>query len=105
MRTADWHRSGGHVLGALLRGDRIEDHDAIGNRLEDSTYLVCFNASGKPVRFVLPPNGVGNPEAWVVALSSIDDSLEGGRHLPGAPLELPAISVTVLEAVIRAAPA
>jgi glycogen operon protein len=104
MHTADWLRSGGHVLGALLRGDRLEDNDAIGNRLEDSTYLVCFNASEKPVRFVLPPNGVGNPEAWVVALSSIDGSLEGGRHRPGAPLELPAVSVTVLEAVIRAAP-
>ncbi len=103
MRTSDWHRSGGHLLGALLRGDQIEGRDVLGNRLEDSTFLVCFNASEDPERFALPPNGVGHPEEWIVTLSTEPDALEGGRHRPGATVELPALSVVVLEAVLHAA--
>lgn len=101
MHTADWNRRGGHVLGALLRGDRIEDLDVLGNRLVDSSYLVCFNSGEATARFVLPPNGVGNPENWIVALSTDEAFHEGSRHEPGTTVVLPALSVTVLEALIR----
>ena len=54
MTHADWHDPDTRGLGMLLRGDRLEDVDAEGERLEGASFLVLLNAGDDSIPFILP---------------------------------------------------
>jgi glycogen operon protein len=95
MVAEDWANPDGRILGMLLRGDSISDYDQMGNRLEDDTFMICFNATGRGRTFTLPPDGTGHPTLWTAAFSTEDETSDQA-FVPGGTVPLPPLSVLVL---------
>lgn len=98
MHPDDWQRSQARTIGMLLRGDAIEDHDDDGLRIEDGSFLICYNAASTEMPFAMPPPRSGRSSDWEVVLTT-GDVKKGARFGPGDSVALSRISVTVLEAV------
>ncbi|MEV6123228.1 glycogen debranching protein GlgX [Streptomyces sp. NPDC052077] len=97
MTRRDWHAARAAALTVFLNGDAISEPGPRGERVTDDSFLLLFNASPKPVDFVVP---TGHGRHWRVV---VDTALPGG--LPrdggadtteGAVLRLADRSVAVL---------
>ena len=58
------------TLGAFLAGDAIRGADAVGERRQDTSYLLWLHAGGEPVDVVLPP---GLAERYTLVLRTDGD--------------------------------
>ncbi len=55
MTEEGWLDPTRSTLGAFLAGDAIRGADAVGERRQDTSYLLWLHAGGEPVDVVLPP--------------------------------------------------
>jgi isoamylase len=70
MTQRNWRGEDGHTLGVYLNGREVRRLTPTGERLEDDSFLLLFNASSEGVVFVLPPRRFGR--RWLIELSTLD---------------------------------
>jgi glycogen operon protein len=97
MNDQAWNANFVRSLGVRLAGDLLDEMDADGERIHDSTLVLLFNSDPASVSFTLPgrPPGYG----WTRILDTSEPV--GGRHftLQGNRYELKGRSVTLIELV------
>ncbi|HWT22422.1 MAG TPA: glycogen debranching protein GlgX [Solirubrobacteraceae bacterium] len=80
MTGRDWNASGAHVVGLFLNGEGLTAPGPQGERIEDDSFLLLFNASPEDCTFTLPSRRFG--EAWTFVLSTAEpDRAPGGEPL------------------------
>ena len=99
MTRRDW-QSTEHVLGMFLNGLEIPTPGPRGERVEDDTFILLFNAEPEGRTFMLPRRRFG--AQWAVELSTADPELPPASSLHGArtEIEVTAHSAVVLKRVI-----
>ncbi|WP_114856047.1 glycogen debranching protein GlgX [Brachybacterium sp. YJGR34] len=94
MTGEDWSTAQNKCLTMFLDGSAIPEPNLRGQRIEDDSALVMFNASGNSVDFTLPPADHGSE--WRVTIGT-GDTLEVGAALAaGATISRPGHSLLVL---------
>jgi len=93
MSPDDWN-SGIKSLAVFLNGEAIPEPDLRGERVIDDSFLLCFNAHGEPVEFLLPGGDYGLE--WTTVIDTFDPP-EGGNRVvtAGATITVPARTVIV----------
>ncbi|NGO74955.1 glycogen debranching protein GlgX [Streptomyces sp. YC504] len=98
MRQRDWDRSHARALSVFLNGNAISEPGARGERIQDDSFLLMFNAAPEPVEFVVPLN---HGRQWQVVLdTSTEDGVpgeDGPKVRAGDRLLLADRSLTVLQ--------
>jgi glycogen operon protein len=72
MTQRDWGSAQARALSVFLNGNAISEPGARGERIADDSFLLMFNASPKPLEFVVP---VDHGRQWQVV---VDTSLPEG---------------------------
>ncbi|MEE1651352.1 glycogen debranching protein GlgX [Brachybacterium sp. J144] len=94
MSDEEWGDAQNKCLTMFLNGSAIPEPNGRGERIEDDSALVMFNASGNEVDFVLPPAEYGT--SWEVALGT-GDTIEMGTTLEaGQSVSRPSHSLLIL---------
>jgi isoamylase len=98
MTQHDWS-TGAHRLGLFLNGEGITAPGPEGERVEDSSFLLLFNAAGEDACFTLPGRRFG--AEWTLVLDTADpDADPGSRTLRAqAPTDVTARSLVLLRRV------
>jgi glycogen operon protein len=94
MTHADWG-SGFKCVAVFLNGEAIPAPDERGERVVDDSFLLCFNAHGKPVDFAMPDDEYA--AEWTGEIDTTDP--RGATELvvkAGEKLSLQARSLLVL---------
>ncbi|CAM3927982.1 glycogen debranching protein GlgX [Smaragdicoccus niigatensis] len=68
MTPEDWEADFGRSLSVFLNGQSIPEPNQRGERVEDDSFLMCFNAHDEALEFHLPSGIYGNH--WEVALDT-----------------------------------
>jgi isoamylase len=76
MTRRDWD-TGPPLLGVFLNGAELGTRTRQGERLEDDSFLILFNAHHEDAVFTLPPRRFGT--RWTLELSTSDRELEERR--------------------------
>ena len=100
MTDQDWQSGFGRSLGMFLNGSAIPTPDAHGERIEDASFYLLFNAHYEPLQFTLPTCPWG--DRWVKAIDTNEPvpDLRGQKELhAGEHIELVAYSTVVLRRV------
>jgi glycogen operon protein len=99
MWDAEWQEDDLKTIGMMLHGNRILRKDSQGDRIQDDTFLVIFNASHLDVPFLLPSASQQTDQGWLLALNASKEDLpEGTAFSMGDRLKMPGRSVWVLKA-------
>ena len=95
MTNKDWN-SGTHVVGLFLNGDGITAPGPEGERVEDDSFLLLFNAAGEDTTFKLPSRRFGLE--WSLVFCTADpEAAPGSLRVPsGGSVELVARSLRLL---------
>ncbi|MGH4025875.1 MAG: glycogen debranching protein, partial [Pseudonocardiaceae bacterium] len=75
MTEQDWGVDFGRCLTVFLNGEGIPDLDPRGQRVTDSSFLLCFNAHHEDIEVQLPGNGYGGE--WTVVLDTATSLVPG----------------------------
>jgi glycogen operon protein len=67
MIQRDWDSARASALTVFLNGNAISEPDARGERISDDSFLLMFNASPKPLEFVVP---VDHGRQWQVVVDT-----------------------------------
>ncbi len=96
MTQRDWH-SGEPVLGMFLNGREITRPGPRGERIEDDSFLVLFNAHGEDRQFVLPRRRFG--AQWALELSTAEPEAEAGSAVypPRTAMTVVSHSIVILK--------
>ncbi|MEV7438067.1 glycogen debranching protein GlgX [Streptomyces griseoviridis] len=98
MTRRDWDSARASALSVFLNGNAISEPDARGERITDDSFLLMFNASPKPLDFVVPTD---HGRQWrVVVDTALENGVppgEGRRVGAGERLTLVDRSMTVLQ--------
>jgi isoamylase len=70
MTGRDWNASGAHVVGLFLNGEGLAAPGPQGERIEDDSFLLLFNASPDDTTFTIPSRRFG--DAWTFVLSTAE---------------------------------
>src|SRR5262249_38139643 len=70
MTQKDWQNQEARTLGIFLNGREIPTRDEHGERIEDDSFLLLFNAHFEPVTFTLPTRRFG--ARWELVLATYD---------------------------------
>jgi len=76
MTGRNWNASGAHVVGLFLNGEGLTAPGPQGERIEDDSFLLLFNASPTDCEFTIPSRRFGN--AWTFVLSSAEPDRPAG---------------------------
>ncbi|HLH57858.1 MAG TPA: glycogen debranching protein GlgX [Streptosporangiaceae bacterium] len=90
MSEQDWETDMGRCVMVFLNGQGIPDVDSRGERLVDSSFLLCFNAAPEDVEMVLPGSDYG--EKWLVVLDTATGEVLAAAGGPGGPGGLGALA-------------
>jgi isoamylase len=82
MTQEDWNTLGGMTMTVYLNGDGIPERDALGEPIEDASFLVLFNPLGEQVAFTLPPKTFGR--TWDTVVDTSDPLLANRRKIAKA---------------------
>jgi glycogen operon protein len=98
MTSRDWNE-GEPVLGMFLNGQAIPTLGPHGERVEDDSFLLLFNAHGEDRRFKLPRRL--EAERWELELCTADPDAQAGSasYRAGEQVSVTAHSVTILKQV------
>ena len=66
MTDEDWDAGFAKSLTVFLNGRAISEPDRRGERVQDDSFLLLFNASEEDLRFTIPPRRYGpdGPRCW-----------------------------------------
>ncbi|WP_407444678.1 glycogen debranching protein GlgX [Rhodococcus sp. (in: high G+C Gram-positive bacteria)] len=95
MTPEHWDSGFGKSLAVFLNGDGIPEPDHRGQRVVDTSFLLCFNAHHEPIEFVTPDGA--HADEWSVAIDT--DAADGVREFTvtaGKPILVEARSMVVL---------
>ena len=95
MTQHDWG-TGAHTLGLFLNGDGLTAPGPEGERVQDSSFLLLFNASPDDERFTVPSRRFGRQWALVFDTADPDDAAGSRSYGYGAPLDVTARSLVLL---------
>ena len=101
MDEEDWLNGYARTLMVFLNGQAIPEPDPHGLRIQDSDFLLLFNAHSDPVDFALPPAQYG--ATWQIRLdtSKAEPSTAGRADwLPATTHAVAGRSIVVLESVL-----
>jgi len=86
MTVQDWGSGFGQYITVFLNGEAIGDLDRRGERVTDSSFLLCFNAHDDDLQVRLP--GVSYGAEWALVV----DTVTGEAHaaVPDSPRVVPA---------------
>lgn len=70
MTTDDWNFDFGKSLMVWLNGDAITEPDLRGHRIEDDSFLLCFNAHHEDIMFQIP--GTEYAHSWEVIIDTAE---------------------------------
>jgi len=76
MTGRDWNASGAHVVGLFLNGEGLTAPGPQGERIEDDSFLLLFNASPDDCTFTLPSRRFG--DEWTFVLSTAEPDRRPG---------------------------
>jgi isoamylase len=99
MTSRDWN-DGEPVLGMFLNGQAIPALGPHGERVEDDSFLLLFNAHGEDRQFKLPRRILA--ERWELELCTADPAAQAGSagYDAGELLTVTAHSITILKQVV-----
>src|SRR6202012_2886810 len=70
MQPQDWGGEFGKSSAVFLNGEAIPEPNARGERVVDDSFLMCFNAHGHEVDFIIPPDDYATE--WTAVLDTTD---------------------------------
>ncbi|MDU0478024.1 glycogen debranching protein GlgX [Staphylococcus chromogenes] len=70
MTQDDWNFTSGKSIQVYLNGDAILEPDVRGQRVEDDSFLLCFNAYHEDIEFTLPAADFGS--AWQLLIDTTE---------------------------------
>ena len=79
MTQQEWHAGWIRCFGLWLNGRTLDEVNAIGEPIQDDTFLVLFNSHHAPMRFTLPQPRPGT--SWELCLDT-RTAAPGKRRLP-----------------------
>jgi isoamylase len=96
MTEADWGNRSGMTMTVFLNGYGIPERDALGEAIQDDSFLLLFNPLGDPVSFTLPPKEFGR--TWEVVVNTADPLLAQRRRTAraGTQVQVPGHTLEVL---------
>jgi glycogen operon protein len=96
MSEQNWAEGNARSLGVFLNGQGIRSPGIHGERVEDESFFLLFNAHYEPVEFTLPESHWGR--RWRRALDTAQETPQGGEEIfkPGSKLAVEGRSVIVL---------
>jgi glycogen operon protein len=97
MTQRDWESAPASALTVFLNGNAISEPGPRGERITDDSFLLMFNASPKPLEFVVP---VDHGRQWQVVVDTADPAVATGagrKVQAGDRLTLVDRSMTVLQ--------
>jgi isoamylase len=94
MTRRDWERPDGHLVGLFLNGREITSPGEHGERVEDDSLLVLFNASAEDVTFRMPSRRFGL--LWELELSTAEPDQERGLYSARTREEVSVVARSVL---------
>jgi isoamylase len=68
MSEQDWESGFGRSIMVFLNGEGITDLDRRGERVEDASFLLCFNAHDEAIQVTVPDPSYG--KEWAVVLDT-----------------------------------
>jgi glycogen operon protein len=92
MTKRDWNEQ--RTVGMFLNGQEIAAPGPHGERVEDDSYLLLFNAHHEDVSFTLPTRRFG--DRWELELTTADPETERGLLVAPARTEVPVIARSVM---------
>jgi glycogen operon protein len=99
MTDDDWNVGYARSVGIFLNGQAIPDHNELGERITDDSFLLLINAHHQPVAFTLPDERHGR--VWEVMVDTADPLLANARRkardcVPGGRLRVAGRAMLVL---------
>jgi isoamylase len=95
MTPDEWHAGWVRCIGVILNGKTLDDVNAVGEPIEDGTFLLLFNPHEGPIDFYMPE--LHQSAAWEICLDTSKPNLPKRRAVRVAqPYELPARSAALL---------
>jgi glycogen operon protein len=101
MNDQDWQTGFARAVGVFLNGSAILSPDARGQRIEDDSFLLLFNASADAIDWKLPE--ADRARAWIPVIDTAAGFIEEAknesrpRHEAGATVKVEGRSLLVLE--------
>jgi glycogen operon protein len=92
MTKRDWNEQ--RTIGMFLNGQEIAAPGPHGEKVEDESFLLLFNAHHEDVTFMLPTRRFG--ATWELVLTTADPSVDEGLLVAPARTELPIIARSVM---------
>ena len=97
MTADDWNFDFGKSLMVWLNGDAITERDLRGHKVEDDSFLLCFNAHHEDIMFQIPGTEYANK--WEIIIDTTEVTGRPTRERivePEGELRVPARSTIVL---------
>jgi isoamylase len=76
MTGRNWNASGAHVVGLFLNGEGLTAPGPQGERVDDDSFLLLFNAAPADCEFTIPSRRFG--DAWTFVLSTAEPERRPG---------------------------
>ncbi|MEA2272954.1 MAG: isoamylase [Solirubrobacteraceae bacterium] len=92
MTKRDWNEQ--RTVGMFLNGQEIAAPGPHGEKIEDDSFLLLFNAHHEDVTFTLPTRRFG--DRWELELTTADPAAEPGLLVAPARSEVPIIARSVM---------
>jgi glycogen operon protein len=92
MTKRDWNEQ--RTVGMFLNGQEIAAPGPQGERVEDDSFLLLFNAHHEDVTFTLPTRRFG--ATWSLVLTTADPSVDEGLLVAPARTGVPIIARSVM---------
>src|SRR5438094_9799092 len=92
MTDRDWEAGHERSLGVFLNGKGIPGQDDRGRSLSDDSFLLLFNATSRPVRWMLPKE-YGGPWRLLLSTERLQLERETGAVSDTASKSSPAVLV------------
>ncbi|GAA1952772.1 glycogen debranching protein GlgX [Microbacterium deminutum] len=94
MQPEDWESGFGRAIGVFLNGDGIRQRDRRGERITDKHFVVLFNASDRPIDFLLPAPEFG--PRWEALVDTVGELANTAMIEPASAVTLAAKALMVL---------
>ncbi|HYZ29757.1 MAG TPA: hypothetical protein VE570_11910, partial [Thermoleophilaceae bacterium] len=92
MTKRDWNEQ--RTVGMFLNGQEIAGPGPHGEKVEDDSFLMLFNAYHEDVTFTLPTRRFG--ATWELVLTTADPAMEEGGFSAGARTQVSVMARSVM---------
>ena len=104
MSDEDWNVGSAKAIAIFLNGQGIPEHDSLGERITDDSFLLLINAHHQSIMFTLPDQTYGR--IWEIVVDTADPLLAKARRRqshakPGGRLRVSERALLVLRCRVR----